>query len=191
MREACEQYDVPHPDDEGSGRKKKKRKGKGAPTFIAQLSYSGTGEATQGRLTVTDQRSRPDESKSWDVPIKCLLCEAVIEEAHDDDTEPNSKQAAEPAAQDAGPTAVDSDTIALAVSTNGVDSPPKAPANRDTEETEETQEVMTGAEMNRKATDAAADTSLLAVIEAATKYGTVGASAGVSADVSPSSATVF
>jgi len=98
-------------------RGRKKKNTNSAAPFVAKLGYFGGG--TQMRLTVTDRRSGPDNTKSWDVPIKCLLCSALIEDVHDE---------------------AELDSDATVPKPNKTDVP-ETPANRSTEEDEESSPV--------------------------------------------------
>jgi hypothetical protein len=204
VREACEENNIPYADKETSLKKGKKRKSKGSVPFVAQLSYSGAGEATGARLTISDRRSGPKKTMSWDVPIKCLLCEAVIEEANDGKAEADPEPKAELKAelkteldaelkdeQKAEPTSANAETTVTHLFVNGGSELPQTPADRGTEEDEDKAEEISniGADLSSpiKPLDLATDNSLLAIADAAAKAPTNGAGAGEAASSSSAS----
>jgi len=214
VRDACDENDVKHLNDDVStkGKKGKKRKSKGSVPFVAELSYNGTGEATHGRLTVIDRRSGPGKTTRWNVPIKCLLCDAVIEEASDNEAEqkevlkaeemePKAEETADlKAEQKPEPVGETTDTAGSHLSINGGSDQPHTPANRGTEEDEDEEDPVIANDLSSpiKPSDPAAETSLLAIkdetpllaiADAAAKVATNGVGAAVGEDAYPCAAS--
>lgn len=90
LHEAYESFDLTYPEEDTAAKDESpKRKRKAPLALLATINSTLSGKT---RLTITDRRLGLKKRKTWDVPIKCLFCEATIEDVE------------EPPATDADPT---------------------------------------------------------------------------------------
>ncbi|KAF2679294.1 hypothetical protein K458DRAFT_117615 [Lentithecium fluviatile CBS 122367] len=82
LREVYESNGIPYRDDRAQfANTVSKKKGALPNPLAAKITTAASGKTS---VTITDRREKLN-TKEWDMPIKCLLCNAIIDAEEDDD----------------------------------------------------------------------------------------------------------